>query len=238
MNELSNGNTLLSNLLLEKKNKSYDKTIKLIVYGDSNTGKSTLVNKYSKNIDNIDEMEIYNPTIGIDFTTKIIEHKKVKYKIQIWDTAGQENYSSIVKSYFKGSDICLLTFNYDDFENIDSKINNVIHNCSNCKIFLVGTKYDKLSDESLSFNIKHFNYKIKNYRNNIEYIGLVSSYNNLFMNIHNQKYDINYLFDFMVQNYTDSIDNIHSIRFNSININHNDNNNNNDNDNHKCCIIS
>ena len=53
-------------------------------------------------------IQVHDLTIGVDFGSKIIEIDGEKVKLQIWDTAGQESFRSIVSIlvwYF----ICNLT---------------------------------------------------------------------------------------------------------------------------------
>jgi len=70
-------------------------------------GKTNLVQKFSKN----DGKNLPNniaPTIGVEFSTRIVElENKKRIKTQIWDTgthlsyeAGQEQYRSITTAYF------------------------------------------------------------------------------------------------------------------------------------------
>lgn len=43
--------------------------------------------------------------------------------LQIWDTAGQERFKSLRTPFYRGSDMCLLTFALDDhksFENLET----------------------------------------------------------------------------------------------------------------------
>jgi small GTP-binding protein len=46
---------------------------------------------------------IIEPTIGVEFATKLIDVKDTSIKIQIWDTAGQENYRSMIRSYYRSA---------------------------------------------------------------------------------------------------------------------------------------
>lgn len=52
-------------------------------------------------------------------------HRKFLTKLylqQIWDTAGQERFKSLRTPFYRGSDMCLLTFSIDDppsFKNLD-----------------------------------------------------------------------------------------------------------------------
>jgi small GTP-binding protein len=61
--------------------------------GDMSVGKTCLVTKYVLGIFPKDSL----PTIGTDLKTKTLKLKNgIGVKAQIWDTAGQEKYKSIV----------------------------------------------------------------------------------------------------------------------------------------------
>ena len=52
-------------------------------------------------------------TIGVDFGSRIVElggEKKERIKLQIWDTAGQESFRSIARSYYRDAAGALLVF--------------------------------------------------------------------------------------------------------------------------------
>ena len=49
-------------------------------------------------------------TVGVDFMTKRLKYKNVNYKLELWDTAGQEKYRSLVKGYLKGADVCVFVY--------------------------------------------------------------------------------------------------------------------------------
>jgi small GTP-binding protein len=71
--------------------------MKFIIIGDSGVGKSSLINQYTQGHF---ESKI-EPTIGVEFATSTIEVQSKKVKLQIWDSAGQENYRSITRSYYR-----------------------------------------------------------------------------------------------------------------------------------------
>ena len=50
------------------------------------------------------------PTIGVDFYSKTINYKEKQLKLQIWDSAGQERYKSLIPSYIKGASIIFIVF--------------------------------------------------------------------------------------------------------------------------------
>ena len=128
----------------------YDYLLKYIIIGDSNVGKSNLLLRYIDNTFN----EEYKLTIGVEFGEKTIEVKNKKYKIQIWDTAGQENFRSITRTYYKNSVCALVVYDITRRETFD----NVINWIEDCKmnspktiyIVLVGNKCDLEKDRQVS----------------------------------------------------------------------------------------
>jgi small GTP-binding protein len=49
-------------------------------------------------------------TIGVEFGTRLLQVGDKTVKLQIWDTAGQENFKSITKTYYKGVAAALIVF--------------------------------------------------------------------------------------------------------------------------------
>ena len=87
-----------------------EETINIITLGQSSVGKTSIINRIVKD-DNFEDN--HEPTIGFDClsTTKKFDNKSFKsIKYIYWDTAGAENYNSIIKTYIKGKDIILLIF--------------------------------------------------------------------------------------------------------------------------------
>jgi Ras-related protein Rab-7A len=64
--------------------KSFGTDLKIVVIGNSGTGKTSFVNKWTKNIFS----ESYKATIVSEFGYKIFEHQGRFYRIQLWDLAG------------------------------------------------------------------------------------------------------------------------------------------------------
>ena len=67
-----------------------DIKVKIMLIGDSNVGKTSIIKRYCKNIFSKSHIS----TVGIDLETKIIKIGKQIINLQLWDTAGQERYSS------------------------------------------------------------------------------------------------------------------------------------------------
>jgi small GTP-binding protein len=99
--------------------------LKVVILGDGGVGKSCLMNRFVSN--QFDEHSFH--TIGVEFLNKDIEIDGETYTLQvsthppgaplhwdlqIWDTAGQERFKTLRTPFYRGSDICILTYAVDD----------------------------------------------------------------------------------------------------------------------------
>lgn len=112
-------------------------TFKIIIIGDTNVGKTQILNAYT------DEFkEKSETTIGIDFKIKKIDKKEYSVIFQIWDTAGEERYKSVVSQYYKKTSGAFIVYditNRKSFENIDEWLKKIQENT---EIILLGNKQD------------------------------------------------------------------------------------------------
>ena len=119
-----------------------DYLFKIIIVGNSGTGKSSLLMRLCHDIFSED----YISTIGIDFKTKTFEIDNYSVKLQIWDTAGQERFKSIITSYYRGIHGIIVVFDLSDiksFENINNWMTDRDNYCnSNICTIIIGTKAD------------------------------------------------------------------------------------------------
>jgi Ras-related protein Rab-2A len=73
--------------------------LSMVVIGDTGVGKSCLLLQFTdKRFSSVHDL-----TIGVDFGTRVVDINGEKVKLQIWDTAGQESFRSIVKKSFLSS---------------------------------------------------------------------------------------------------------------------------------------
>jgi Ras-related protein Rab-11A len=132
----------------------YDYLFKSIVVGDGGVGKTALTLRFSKGF----FTEDYKMTIGVDFHVKTIAIETVegliKCKLQLWDTGGQERFSSIRPMYYRGSLGTVLVFdltNSASFEHLPQWIEEVRSNIkADIPILLVGNKSDLVDQRAVS----------------------------------------------------------------------------------------
>ena len=128
----------------------FDEKIKIMVIGETKTGKTSLISRYCKN-----EFsgESYLSTIGIDFQIKNLVIKKKKIRLQIWDTAGQERFRNIAKNYFQSSDGFLIVYdiaNKDSFDTLDYWVEEIKSNSpALIQMILVGNKCDIIEERQI-----------------------------------------------------------------------------------------
>lgn len=133
-------------------NPEYDYLFKLLIIGESGTGKSALLVRFADDIFS----EGYVSTIGVDFKIRTVELDGKTVKLQIWDTAGQERFQTIVSSYYRGAHgICLV---YDitnplSFERLQATWIDQIkkYASENVKLLLVGNKSDLADQRVVSY---------------------------------------------------------------------------------------
>ena len=91
-------------------------SIKTTLIGDSGVGKTCIINRYISN----DFSFNLSSTNGVSYSKKelIIDNKKIQ--LDIWDTAGQEEYRSLGKHFYKDSYIVLLIYNIAKRESFDN----------------------------------------------------------------------------------------------------------------------
>ena len=120
----------------------YNYLFKYIIIGDSSVGKSNLLMKFAHN----KFTEDYQATIGVEFGAKNIELNDQIYRIQIWDTAGQENFRSITRAYYKNSVCAMVVYdisNRESFEHVQNWIEDVRNQSpKTVLIILIGNKID------------------------------------------------------------------------------------------------
>ena len=90
--------------------------------------------------------QVHDLTIGVEFGARMITIDNKQIKLQIWDTAGQESFRSITRSYYRGAAGALLVYDItrrETFNHLTSWLDDARqHSNSNMTIMLIGNKSD------------------------------------------------------------------------------------------------
>ena len=120
----------------------YSYSVKFIIVGDSSVGKSNILLRFSRNIFDSG----HQATLGIEFANKHLIYNNTDYLVQIWDTAGQENFRSVTRAYYKASAVAMVVYDItkeESFEHIKTWLSDCKELAPNTVLLvLVGNKTD------------------------------------------------------------------------------------------------
>jgi len=126
----------------------YDMLVKLIVIGESGTGKSCLLTRFVEERFPEDKAQ----TIGVEFGARLVDILGFRVKVQIWDTAGQERYRSITRSYYRGAGGALCVYDVTSRQSFDALLQWITAARSlagpDIVIMMVGNKADLADHET------------------------------------------------------------------------------------------
>ncbi|BES92148.1 unnamed protein product [Nesidiocoris tenuis] len=129
---------------------SYAYMFKYIIIGDTGVGKSCLLLQFTDKR----FQPVHDLTIGVEFGSRMITVGGKEIKLQIWDTAGQEAFRSITRSYYRGAAGALLVYDItrrETFNHLTSWLEDARqHSNSEMVIILVGNKNDLMSRREVS----------------------------------------------------------------------------------------
>ena len=124
---------------------------KYIIIGDSFVGKSCIMAKYIQG----SFIEEFKTTIGIEFGSKDLTINGKVYRIQLWDTAGQETFRSITRAYYKNSACSFIVYdvtNRQSFLNVQDWYNECKKQTpKTVTMVLVGNKIDLKNKREVSY---------------------------------------------------------------------------------------
>ncbi|KAI1300656.1 Ras- protein Rab-2A [Mortierella claussenii] len=130
---------------------NYDYIIKYIIIGDTGVGKSCLLLQFTDKR----FQPAHDLTIGVEFGARFVSVAGKQIKLQIWDTAGQESFRSITRSYYRGAAGALLVYDItrkDTFKHLTTWLEDARqHANANTTIMLIGNKSDLDSKRAVSY---------------------------------------------------------------------------------------
>ena len=125
-----------------KTNLPYKYLFKYIIVGDTAVGKSCLLLQFTDKR----FQPVHDLTIGVEFGSRTIAVSGQQVKLQIWDTAGQEKFRSITRSYYRGAVGALLVYDItrrETFEHLTAWLEDCRKYSSQATtIMLIGNKAD------------------------------------------------------------------------------------------------
>ena len=121
---------------------NFNYLLKYVIIGDSAVGKSNILLRYINNTFSED----FKSTVGVEFGAKNLIVNNNTYRIQLWDTAGQENFRSIARAYYKNSVCAFIVYDITDhrsFESVLGWIDDCIKQTTKSVLLvLIGNKSD------------------------------------------------------------------------------------------------
>jgi len=129
---------------------SYTSTYKIVIFGDSQTGKTTLTHRFLTNL----FKEDITMTLGVDFHLKALELDGEVIKLQIWDFAGEERFRFLFPSYIRGANGAIFMYditNYGSLAHVNDWFEIVEKEISyKLPIIFVGAKTDLIHLKEVS----------------------------------------------------------------------------------------
>ena len=132
------------------KNEEDPNELKVILVGESGTGKTCLINVTIGK-----QFTDYSPsTIISTFVIKKINKNGINYSLNIWDTAGQEQFRSMTKIFIKNSKIVIFVYSIDRKDSLKGLeeywINTIKEALGDEAIYgMVGNKFDLFEEEEV-----------------------------------------------------------------------------------------
>jgi len=131
---------------------SYEYLFKYIIIGDTGVGKSCLLLQFTDKR----FQPVHDLTIGVEFGARNISINNKTIKLQIWETAGQESFRSITRSYYRGAAGALLVYDItrrETFHHLSSWLEDAKkHSNSTMTIMLIGNKSDLDGRRAVTYN--------------------------------------------------------------------------------------
>ena len=91
-------------------------SLKIVLLGDSGVGKTTILARWMTG----KYYQSLKPTVGTNHQRKIVEIEQKNVELFIWDTAGQEQFHSLMPMYARNAAAIILVCSIDDTNSLNS----------------------------------------------------------------------------------------------------------------------
>ncbi len=115
--------------------------IKVVVAGDGNVGKTSLIRCYIEGKFEISRVA----TIGVDFHTHTVQLPDGPVKLSIWDMAGQDHFRFLRSSFYRGSCAAILVYDVTSPESLEHLVKwreEILQVVPDEPFILIGNKID------------------------------------------------------------------------------------------------
>jgi len=133
-----------------------DYQFKIIIVGDPNVGKTSLILRYTDNA----FRRNYVPTLGVMVSDKIFKIGDSVVQLTLWDIGGQQKFTRMREQFYRGSDAVFLVFELtksESFNNIPKWFSDVVEQLKDRSEalvgFIIGNKRDLTDKREINSDI-------------------------------------------------------------------------------------
>ena len=122
--------------------------MQVLIVGNGAVGKSSMIQRYCRGT----FTKSYKKTIGVDFLEKQLRVQGEEVRLMLWDTAGQEEFDCITRSYYRGAQACVITFSTTDRSSLLAVRRwrkKVEEECGDIPMVLVQNKIDLVAQSEI-----------------------------------------------------------------------------------------
>jgi small GTP-binding protein len=121
---------------------------KIVLLGDTGVGKTALVDRISNNV----FAPSHVPTVGAQFVSLEVRVEDKPCVLELWDTAGQEVFRSLVGFYAREAKGCFILFDLTkqgSYNDLSHWIDFVQENAPSAKVVIFGNKKDIVAEREV-----------------------------------------------------------------------------------------
>lgn len=129
-----------------------DGTVKILVLGDSGTGKTNIIYKMVN--DQFSENSISTTGIDCKVMELILPNENKKIRLQLWDTAGQERFAHLCRNLYSNVDGIMIVYSLVDlksFLSVSRWIDNIHERIETIPMMLIGNKSDLKNEKIIQY---------------------------------------------------------------------------------------
>jgi small GTP-binding protein len=126
-------------------------TEKITIIGNSNVGKTALIQRYLKGY-----FGTTSATISLAYNDITLGSGENTFRCQLWDTAGQELYDALTPTYLRGSDVVLVCYSIDDPASrlrLEHWLDKVSRYADNPYVIIIATKTDLMEANDVKLSV-------------------------------------------------------------------------------------